>query len=144
MVTAAVKPGDNPVTALELQALRCWDGLVDALAERRRQLGLTQLDLDDRAGFQSGYTGKLEAWLGRSGRVAGTVTLPLWLEALGVVLVVVDAPASASIRRLLEEAGRPKVSGKTLRERPRLLPRRQRLAENPGGPGGGRAAARHR
>lgn len=63
-----------------------YDALVDYLIARRKALGLTQLELDERAGFQSGYTAKLENWRGRQGRVAGSVTMPLWFQALGVML----------------------------------------------------------
>lgn len=66
-----------------------YDGFVQALVDRRHDLGWSQLELDERAGFQSGYTAKLEAWRGPQGRVAGSVTMPLWLQALGVGIVVV-------------------------------------------------------
>lgn len=66
-----------------------YDGLVSALVARRHALGWSQLELDERAGFQSGYTAKLENWRGPQGRVAGSVTMPLWLQALGVGFVPV-------------------------------------------------------
>ncbi|MGD9656193.1 MAG: hypothetical protein AB7U61_00910 [Methylocystis sp.] len=72
--------------------LRC------AIDERRRQLGLTMLELDDAAGVQSGYSAKL---LG-PGRMKcfGEMSLKSLLGALGMKLVV--APEDAP--HLLEES----------------------------------------
>lgn len=66
-----------------------YAGLVEACIARRHALGWTQLELDERAGFQSGYSAKLENWRGRQGRVAGSVTMELWLTALGIGLIPV-------------------------------------------------------
>jgi hypothetical protein len=55
-----------------------------ALAYRRHELGLKQLDLDHLSGIQSGYTGKLEAGI----KNYGDVSLPAVLEALGVEMVL--------------------------------------------------------
>lgn len=80
-----------------------YAGLVDALIARRHALGWTQLELDERAGFQSGYAAKLENWRGPQGRVAGSVTMTLWLEALGLGFVPVskfDGPIGEQLKRL--------------------------------------------
>ncbi len=59
-------------------------GLGRLLAERRRELGLSQIDLDTATGWPDGYTGKIEAgW-----RSFGQMSLPLALGALGVSLEV--------------------------------------------------------
>ena len=63
--------------------------LIEALAARREELGMSQFELDKRAGLVAGYTWKLEAWHGRRGRALGLLTLPRLLEALGVALAVV-------------------------------------------------------
>ena len=80
-------------------------GLVKAIKERRAALGLSQLALDDLAGLQSGYTGKIEAMLTNPGaknaRAIGRESLPLLLGALGIELAVV--PGAARHRTQAEE-----------------------------------------
>jgi hypothetical protein len=96
-----------------------YDGLVQALIARRKQLGWTQLELDDRAGFQDGYAAKLENWRGPQGRVAGSVTMPLWLQALGLGFVPVameDGPIREQ-RKRLSGIERPKLSVNELQRR---------------------------
>lgn len=65
-------------------AIQSYDQLRQAVARRRKALGLTQLDLDDLAGVQDGYTGKLEC----GARHFGPLSLGLILQALGVELVL--------------------------------------------------------
>lgn len=80
-----------------------YDGFVAALIARRHALGWSQLELDERAGFQSGYSGKLENWRGPQGRVAGSITMTLWLQALGIGFVpvaMVDGRVSDQARIL--------------------------------------------
>lgn len=80
-----------------------YDGFVAALIARRHALGWSQLELDERAGFQSGYSGKLENWRGPQGRVAGSITMTLWLQALGIGFVpvaIVDGRVSDQARVL--------------------------------------------
>jgi hypothetical protein len=55
-----------------------------ALALRRHELGLKQLELDEMSGCQSGYTGKLEAGI----KNLGPVSMPAILEALGLEMVL--------------------------------------------------------
>lgn len=88
-----------------------YDGLVEALIARRHALGWTQLELDERAGFQSGYTGKLENWRGPQGRVAGSVTMPLWLQALGIGFLPVTLADGkiADQAKALAEIDRPQL-----------------------------------
>lgn len=73
------------------------DDLVAAIRGRRMELGLSQLELDERAGLASGYVGKLEASLtnptARNARSIGRKSMPLLLKALGLELVVVQGPA---------------------------------------------------
>ena len=70
-----------------------YGDLVDALRDRREALGLTVMDLDARAGWSDGLTTKLENWHRKWGRGAGPVILPLWLEALGMVMVLAESSA---------------------------------------------------
>jgi hypothetical protein len=81
------------MTAIEVQT---FDDLRKAFAEHRRQSGVRQLELDDIAGLQSGYTGKLECGTKRY----GDMSLPCTLGALGLRLVVISRPAT-----YLEEQG---------------------------------------
>ncbi|QRG09265.1 hypothetical protein EZH22_14000 [Xanthobacter dioxanivorans] len=69
---------------------RDYRGLMDALKARRVALGFTQMEVDDRAGLQDGYTGKLEAWDRDSGRRLGPVSLELLLVALDVQIALVE------------------------------------------------------
>ncbi len=62
-------------------------GLRALMSERRRALGLSQLDVDAIAGLQPGYTGKLET--GAKGY--GPASLAATLKALGVGIAVVPA-----------------------------------------------------
>lgn len=55
------------------------------IAARRRELGLRQLEVDDMAGLQGGYTGKLEC----GDRHFGDMSLGSLLGALGVGLALV-------------------------------------------------------
>jgi hypothetical protein len=55
-----------------------------ALAYRRHELGLKQLELDELSGCQSGYCGKLEAGI----KNLGPVSMPAVLEALGLEMVL--------------------------------------------------------
>lgn len=96
-----------------------YDGFVEALIKRRKQLGWSQQELDDRAGFQPGYAGKLEAWRGPSGKVAGSVTMALWLDALGIGFIAVPT-VDGTVRdqaRELAMARRPRLNGAQLTQR---------------------------
>lgn len=46
---------------LEGRAIREYADLVETLAQRRRDLGLSQFELGQRAGLHDGYVGKLES-----------------------------------------------------------------------------------
>ena len=76
-------------------ACRSYDQLVQALAARRRQLGLRQLDVDEKSGLQSGYTGKIEAKVRR----LGDLSLPMLCAALDVDILVAPRSEAAPIER---------------------------------------------
>lgn len=63
--------------------------LVDLLRSRRVSLGVSQLEIDEIAGLQTGYTGKLEKPQSSYGRHARWDTLEWWLGALNVGIQVV-------------------------------------------------------
>ena len=77
--------------------------LIRAMRERRIQLGLSQLALDDLAGLPSGYSGKCEAVLtnpkARNARSIGKDSLPLLLAALGLQIGVIVAPNRQNFMR---------------------------------------------
>ena len=74
-----------------------YGALMAILAKHRRQLGLSQLSVDQMAGFQDGYTGKLEIGARRGGRNLGKWSLEIMLRTLGVSLVVVKNEAPFQI-----------------------------------------------
>ena len=104
----------------ETREVRTYDDLVAALIARRHALKWSQAELDQRAGFQDGYSAKLERFDGPQGRVAGAMALPLWMETLGISFLVVDHAPTRAARERLAEVERPRVSGADLARRPRL------------------------
>lgn len=74
-----------------------------ALKKARECRGFTQSDLDEKAGFHLGYTGKLEqpfprAW--PSGRCPLHPMFDLWLKALGVAVIVIPDSHSVDERTI--------------------------------------------
>jgi hypothetical protein len=70
--------------------IRDYGQLRAAIAARRRQLGLRQLDADDLCGLQPGYLGKVEVGI----RKLGDLSLPMILAGLDLDLYL--APRSAN------------------------------------------------
>jgi hypothetical protein len=68
-------------------AIRCrtYQQLTQAIAARRRQLGLRQLEADDLCGLQPGYLGKVEVGI----RKLGDLSLPMICAGLDVDILVV-------------------------------------------------------
>jgi len=62
-----------------------YDDLPVALSAARKKIGLSQLELDDLSGLQTGYTGKLECGLKHYGPVSFGATL----AGLGLALVLI-------------------------------------------------------
>jgi len=58
--------------------------LIDALIERRKGLGLSQLDVDRLSGWAAGGCSKYEVGM----RTPGMVSLSIWAQALGCKWVV--------------------------------------------------------
>jgi hypothetical protein len=77
------------MTTVSALRIRDYGQLRQAIAARRQQLGLRQLDADDVCGLQPGYLGKLEAGC----RKFGDLSLPMVLAGLDLDLYV--APRSA-------------------------------------------------
>lgn len=74
-----------------------YEDLLKVCVARRKELGLPQMLVDEIAGLQPGYTGKLEC----GDKRLGPLSLPCLLQALGLVLAVVrDTPHHERQRRL--------------------------------------------
>jgi len=82
--------------------------LIDALIERRRSLGLSQLDVDRRAGWAVGLCAKYECGM----RTPGMIPISIWAEALNAHLIVhtdevpnTSSVTAAHVLRTLEPRG---------------------------------------
>jgi hypothetical protein len=82
--------------------IRSYDQLTQALAARRRQLGLRQLDADEKSGLQPGYFGKIEC----HDRCLGPLSLPMALAALDVDLYLAPRSDVAPVDDRQLSAGR--------------------------------------
>lgn len=108
------------ISTLRARSFDSYDGFVKAMVARRKQLGWSMGDLDDRAGFPDGYTQKLENWQSEHGRVAGHTAMTLWLQALGISFVPVpteDGSIREQVRKLLA-VDRPKLNGAQMQKAP--------------------------
>lgn len=86
----------------QLAFVRDYEGLIEALRTRARELDLTNQTIDELAGLQSGYTGKLFG--PRQVKTLGGISFGLLLQTLGLGIVVVeDAEALAAIAKRYEK-----------------------------------------
>ena len=76
---------ETPAPGEPVAVARSYEDLVAACTIRRHELKLAQLVVDEIAGFQVGYTGKLEC----GDKRLGAMSMPCLLQALGLELVVV-------------------------------------------------------
>lgn len=77
---------------------RTYEELIAALqAWRVKRLRISGEALDHLAGFSERYTSKLEIGYRPHGRGVGNMSLPIWLEALGVELAVVPRRESRCV-----------------------------------------------
>lgn len=97
----------------QLAFVKDYDGLIEALKRRACELDLTNQTIDELAGLQSGYTGKLFG--PRQGRSLGGVSFGLMLQTLGVGVVLVEDPEA--LARIAARYEKRKVA-------PRMLPNR--------------------
>lgn len=105
-------------------AIRNYAELKSALNARRVELKMTMLELDELAGLQQGYSGKLFS-MAASSRNFGPISLGNVLKALGVELIIL--PAQAGKRRAFKIIG---VRDKLRLNRMALYARRGALAKN--------------
>jgi hypothetical protein len=71
-----------------------YSELIGALRDRAAALELSRLAIDERAGFHTGYTGKLLA--ATPARIFGPVSLGPTLETLGLCILLVEDTLAAS------------------------------------------------
>ena len=127
--TAETLAVSAPCTGL---IIRSQGDFVRALRQRRREAGLTCLEMDHRAGFHDGYTSHLEHPERRTGRGSLRLTAMaiVWLQTLGMELVLVRRGVSggacvnartAEERVEEEEEGRDCDLGRLFRPAPRTL-----------------------
>jgi hypothetical protein len=93
IVSTSALAAATATSAGEIFRCRTYDELVRGLIDRRRQLGLTQAELDYRSSLPSGYVGKLEG-PARPKRF-GMLSLSMVLAALDLELIAVERPRKA-------------------------------------------------
>ncbi|MFI5012033.1 MAG: helix-turn-helix domain-containing protein [Hyphomicrobiales bacterium] len=91
----------QPQPLFVLFVVHCYDDLLKGLIARRKSLGLTQLHLDQIAGWADGLTGKYES--GKRIKGLGPLGLLTALQALDLELVAV--PRGRPITRMKGAAG---------------------------------------
>lgn len=100
------------MTERRIAVVKSYDELIETLWRRVEELGLTREALDDVAGFQTGYSGKL---LGLAHvRMLGRMSFGTILQALGLMLIVVEDPeALAKLNARGQKRKRPAVDAST-------------------------------
>jgi hypothetical protein len=92
-----------------VKLLRTPEDIVQALAELQDARDVSCETIDDIAGWAPGYGAKLRVGMKGFGRIS----LPLWLESLGVALVLVeDSAAIERVSRRWQKRKRPPVPKK--------------------------------
>jgi transcriptional regulator with XRE-family HTH domain len=81
--------------------IRDYSQLTQALAARRRSLGLRQLDADEKSGLASGYVGKIECGT----RKLGDLSLPMLLAAYDCDLILAPRAAVSPVEHRGGSAG---------------------------------------
>lgn len=81
--------------------IRDYRQLTQALAARRRELGLRQLEADEKSGLMSGYFGKIECGV----RKLGDLSLPMVLAALDCDLLLAPRQSTPAAERRAGSAG---------------------------------------
>lgn len=88
---------DAAATEHRIAVVASYDELIDAIRTRKAELGLSDATVDSISGLAAGHTGKL---LGPAQvKTLGKVSMGLLLQALGLVLVVVEDPAQTEKMR---------------------------------------------
>lgn len=79
-------------------AFQSYQELVAELRRRRREIGLSQEDVEHAMGAGQGYINKLEAFT----KIGTMPTLLLWAETVGLHITGRPAPLPAATRRMIE------------------------------------------
>jgi hypothetical protein len=90
-------------------ACKTYDELIGVIAFRRRELGLRQLEVDELAGCQSGWQGKIEC----KDRRLGKMSAPAICGVLGLELHVraADTPVGYELLVVLRDKAIAKRAG---------------------------------
>lgn len=102
----------KPLIPIPPMICRNREDVTLALKRARECRGLSQSELDEKAGFNLGYTGKLEQSFPRhwpSGRCPLHPMFDLWLGALGVAMILVPDNHTIDTRRILDAAPPPRT-----------------------------------
>lgn len=75
-----------------------YQQMVEELISRRRNLGLSQDDLNAASGMTEGYINKLESYA----KIAAPPTLQLWADSLGVTFTIRNTTLPPATRRAVE------------------------------------------
>ena len=84
LVPADPRP-DRPAPGTLVAVAQTYEEIVMAIRLRRHELRLSQLAVDEIAGLQAGYTGKIEC----GDKRLGAMSMPCILGALGLELAVI-------------------------------------------------------
>ncbi|MEM7399917.1 MAG: helix-turn-helix transcriptional regulator, partial [Pseudomonadota bacterium] len=80
----------DPIESAPAGVATTYAELIELLEKRRRDLRLSQMEMDERAGLGTSHYSHLVSWDTKYGRNMGPGTLAKVLDALGVGLVVVS------------------------------------------------------
>ena len=102
-ISGAEKGMAEPIEPVVIVAIVSdYDQLIQALITHRKALGFPQAAVDEIAGLQPGYCGKIEC----QARGLGKVSLPRVLAGLGLRLAVLRGDNAGEVEELArEEAG---------------------------------------
>ncbi|MBW8282507.1 MAG: helix-turn-helix domain-containing protein [Rhizobium sp.] len=118
-------PLDKPDTALGLPivsgVIQSYDDFVQAMRARRVDIKLSSMETEAKSGLQEGYIPKLENPGTKYGRGVGPDTLPLWLGALRVGIVLVDIPRRPRAGKMAEKPAADEEDLEMLESMKRLL-----------------------
>lgn len=89
---------------VRIAEVSCYDGLIQALKKRRASLGMSQIDVDDAAGLQGGYTGKIEAGV----KNLGPMSFDKLLSAYQI-RIVIEGKASNPITKAIKSGRKTKL-----------------------------------
>lgn len=85
-----------------------YKGIVCAIINRRKELGLVSLEIEESAGLQQGYLSKIEAGM----KFFGPLSLDSLLPALGLKFRVVKCPPYPATERIIANTAPSKIAAR--------------------------------